>query len=148
MGIQQIMLGTSPGGDTYWIKSDGKDTSGYYMQYDGIHVDTAGNIYCHGRTNIPWDSSEEWARDHMCLNKYDKHGTNIFYKRYSNNVYNQGHRNTSDGLKAFSDGNLMLANDSGMGQAGMVKCNTSGSILWKKGMVQITAMGYKEILRL
>ena len=132
MPIQQMLLGTSPGGDTYWILSDGKDTSGYKMQYDGVYVDTAGNVYAYGKTNEPWNSSNMWSRDHMCLNKYDKHGTNIFYKRYSNNVTTNGHEQTYDGLQVFSDGNLMLANKSGMGQASAVKCNTSGSVLWKK----------------
>ena len=130
--MQQMLLGTSPGGDTYWIKSDGKDTSGYKMQYDGIYVDTAGNVYIYGQTNEPWNSSYEWARNHMLLNKYDKHGTNIFYKRYSNGVYNQGHEDTMDGLQVYSDGSFILANKSGMGQASMVKVTTSGSVSWKK----------------
>ena len=54
------------------------------------------------------------------------------YKRYSNNAQNQGHEDTMDGLKVYSDGSFMLANKSGMGQASAVKVNTSGSVLWKK----------------
>ena len=143
--MQQMLLGTSPGGDTYWIKSDGKDTSGYKMQYDGIYVDTAGNVYIYGQTNEPWNSSYEWARNHMLLNKYDKHGTNIFYKRYSNGVYNQGHEDTMDGLQVYSDGSFILANKSGMGQASMVKVTTSGSVSWKKRYVTDDSYGIQGL---
>lgn len=127
MGIQQIMLGTSPGGDTYWIKSDGKDTAGYHLQYDGVHVDTAGNVYTYGRTNDPWNTSNPWRYTRVCLNKYDKHGTNIFYKRFSSNTNSQ--EPTQHGLIGLSDGSLVFTTKS---HQASVKMNSSGSILYKK----------------
>ena len=129
MGIQQIMLGTSPAGDTYWIKSDGKDTSGYYLQYNGVHVDTAGNVYTYGKTSEPWDTSNPWRYDRICFNKYDKHGTNIFYKRFSNNT-NAQESLYKNGLVALSDGSMVFSTLSNITS---VKMNSSGTILYKKG---------------
>ena len=127
MSIQQLMLGTSPGGDTYWIKSDGKDTGGYYMQYDGLHVDTAGNVYAYGRTNEPWNTSNPWRYTKILLNKYDKHGTNIFYKRFTSNTNET--QPVQHGIVGLSDGSLVFTTKS---QQASVKVNSSGTILYKK----------------
>ena len=125
--IQQMLLGTSPGGDTYWIKSDGKDTAGYHMQYDSIHVDTAGNVYVYGRGNEPWNTSNPWRYTRIILNKYDKHGTNVFYKRFSSNTNAQ--EPVALGMVALSDGSLVFTTKS---HQASVKVNSSGSILYKK----------------
>ena len=128
MGIQQIMLGTSPGGDTYWIKSDGKNTTGYYLQYDGVHVDTAGNVYTYGRTNDPWNTSNPWRYTRVCLNKYDKHGTNVFYKRFSATNSNS-QEPINHGMVGLSDGSVVFTT---AGHQASVKVNSSGTILYKK----------------
>ena len=127
--MQQILLGSSPGGgETYWIKSDGKDTAGYYFQYDGVHADTAGNVYIYGKTNEPWNTSNPWRYTRICLNKYDKHGTAIYYKRFSSNSVET--QQVSHGLVALSDGSLVFTTKS---QQCAVKTNASGTILYKKG---------------
>ena len=129
MGIQQIMLGTSPAGDTYWIKSDGVDTAGYKLEYNGVHVDTAGNVYTYGKTNDPWNTSNPWRYDRICFHKYDKHGTNVFYKRFSNNT-NAQEPHYQHALVGLSDGSMIFTSRSNLAS---VKMNSSGSILHKKG---------------
>ena len=129
MGIQQIMLGTSPAGDTYWIKSDGVNTAGYKLEYNGVHVDTAGNVYTYGKTNDPWNTSNPWRYDRICFHKYDKHGTNVFYKRFSNNT-NAQEPHYQNALVGLSDGSMVFTTRSNLAS---VKMNSSGSILYKKG---------------
>ena len=130
MGIQQIMLGTSPAGDTYWIKSDGVDTAGYKLEYNGVHVDTAGNVYVYGKTNDPWNTSNPWRYDHICFHKYDKHGTNVFYKRFDTTMSNGQEPHYQNALVGLSDGSMVFTTRA---HQASTKVNTSGSILYAKG---------------
>ena len=48
MAIQQIMLGVSPGGEKYWIVTDGSMDTSDNIFYTHMHVDSGGNVYTYG----------------------------------------------------------------------------------------------------
>ena len=128
MAIQQIMLGVSPGGEKYWIVTDGSMDTSDNIFYTHMHVDSGGNVYTYG--NVVDNNTNPQYYNHVCFHKYDKDGTNLFYKRYQHNTSEQ----TSQGIGVLTNGQILLACNNSNPNSGstFLVSSTNGAKQWEK----------------
>jgi hypothetical protein len=132
--MQQIMLGVSPGGEKYWIVADGSNTTSDNLDYRYIDVNSSGDVYVLGNVL----KSDYSFRSYTGFHKYDKNGTNTYYKRYRWN----GSANPSGsacGMGTLTNGEFIVGNFSGSNAyvAGLGYVSASnGAMGWQKNYCQ------------
>ena len=127
--MQQIMLGVSPGGEQYWIVTDGSTDTSDELNYKFMHVDSAGNVFAFGESK---DNSTSPAHyQHLALHKYNAKGDKAFHKRYRYS----GNSQTARGMGALTNGQIVLGAGTSCSYPQNFLVNASdGAIQWDKNL--------------
>ena len=140
--MQQIMLGVNPGGEKYWIVADGSNTTSDNLDYRYIDVNSSGDVYVFGNVL----KSDYSFRSYTGLHKYDKDGTNTYYKRYR-----YGTRSGSAcGMGTLTNGQFIVGNYSGNYQtAGLGYVDAvAGGMGWQKNYASGNNQNIKALARM
>lgn len=139
MAVQQMLLGVSPGGEEYWIVSDGSMDTSDNIDWRYLHVDGSGNTYVYG--DLVDNNTSPQYYTHVGLNKYDAKGNNTFYKRYQYSPQAQ----TAKGLGVLSNGNFILGINCSYTTGGMTAVSSSGVKSWEKNYASGNANNFKRL---